>query len=185
MRTFIAIDLDPNLKDRIALLVQKLERANRNVKWITRDSMHLTLKFLGEITEDQASEVRERLKSTTGRHHAFELSLKGTGTFPPGSRNPRVLWTGVEPSPELAALHQEIEENLAGAGFPREERAFHPHLTLGRVRAGHQTQTLLCELDSWKEFKFGSMTAAKLTFFQSTLTPDGARYSILSEYHLT
>jgi len=184
MRTFIAIDLDPSLKERVALLVQKLSRANPNVKWIGSDSMHLTLKFLGEISEAQAEEVKAALQAVAGRHHPFELGLKGTGTFPPGSRNPRVLWAGFEPREELTALQAEIEDELARKGFPKEDRPFHPHLTLGRVKSSLDIQKTLLELEGWKEFEFGYMGAKTVTFFESTLTPEGARYTVLGEYQL-
>ena len=184
MRTFIAIDLDAALKDRVALLVQKLSRGNPNVKWIERDGMHLTLKFLGEIDETQAEAVKETLRTVAARHHPFELGLKGTGTFPPGSRNPRVLWAGFEPREELSALQADIEEELARKGFPKEERPFRAHLTLGRVRTSRDIQKTVRELEGWAEFEFGYMGAKTVTFFESALTPDGARYTALAEYPL-
>jgi len=184
MRTFVAIDLDPALKERVSLLVQKLSRGHPNVKWIDRDGMHLTLKFLGEIGEAQAEEVKDALRTVTARHHPFELGLKGTGTFPPGSRNPRVLWAGFESREELAALQADIEEELSKKGFPREERPFRPHLTLGRVRSSRDIQKTIRELEGWAEFEFGYMGAKTVTFFESTLTPEGARYTALGEFPL-
>ncbi|MBN2206768.1 MAG: RNA 2',3'-cyclic phosphodiesterase [Candidatus Aminicenantes bacterium] len=184
MRTFIAIDLDPALKDRVALLVQKLSRANPNVKWTDREGMHLTLKFLGEIDDAQAEAVKDGLRAVAARHHPFELGLRGTGTFPPGSRNPRVLWAGFEPRDELSALQADIEEELAHKGFPKEERPFRPHLTLGRVRTSRDIQKTVRELESWAEFEFGYMGAKAVTLFESTLTPEGARYTALGEFPL-
>jgi 2'-5' RNA ligase len=184
MRTFIAIDLDPPLKERVALLVQKLNRGNPNVKWTEPAGMHLTLKFLGEVDEARVEETKTALRTIASRHHPFELGLKGTGTFPPGSRNPRVLWAGFEPREELSALQADIEEELARLGVPREERPFHPHLTLGRVRTSRDIQKTLRELEGWSEFEFGYMGAKAVVFFESVLTPEGARYAALGEFPL-
>lgn len=184
MRTFIAIDLDPALKDRVALLVQKLGRTGADVKWSGRDGMHLTLKFLGEIDAAQVEAVKAALRTVAARHHPFELGLKGTGTFPPGSRNPRVLWAGFEPREELSALQADVEDELARAGFAKEERPFRPHMTLGRVRTSRDIQKAVRELEGWGEFEFGYMGAKTMTLFESTLTPEGARYSALEEFPL-
>jgi 2'-5' RNA ligase len=184
MRTFIAIDLDPALKEKVGLLVQKLSRGNPNVKWITPEAMHLTLKFLGETSESQVEEVKAVLGTVAGRHHPFELGLKGTGTFPAGSRHPRVLWAGFEEREELQALQADLEQELAGKGFSQEDRPFHPHLTLGRVKFHRDIQKTLQELEAWQDFEFGYMGAKTLTFFESTLTLEGARYTVLGEYPL-
>jgi 2'-5' RNA ligase len=185
MRTFIAIELTPEIKSKLEHLVQRLAPLTRNVRWVRPEGMHLTLKFLGEISEAQAGRVKALLEPCfRGKIH-FDLSVKGTGWFPPGSRSPRVLWVGLEGGPELAELQASCESALAGEGFPREERDFHPHLTLGRVRSPQGLRPVLEELDKSKDEEFGRMTVTRIAFYQSRLKPGGAEYTVLSQFALS
>lgn len=187
MRTFIAIDLDEEIKKNLLSFISeldKLSRGGKSIRWIKPEGMHLTLKFLGEISGEKVQEVKKILKAVSEKYRSFVLKFKGTGSFPPGSRNPRVLWIGIEEEETLKALQFHLEEELEKLGFPREKRKFHPHLTLGRVKIpSHQRETLSL-LEKNKEKNFGEMQAKKLTFFQSILKPSGAEYSALSEFEL-
>jgi 2'-5' RNA ligase len=173
MRTFIAIDLDDSLKRALEALAGELRPLARSVRWIGASGMHLTLKFLGEILEEVAP-----------RHQIFGLVLEGTGTFPSGGRDPRVLWVGVAPGPPLLALQEDIERELEKLGFEREKRPFHPHLTLGRVKFPSRLDHLVQEMRKHKDQRFGEMSVQKFTFFQSTLKPSGAEYAVLKEFRL-
>lgn len=183
MRTFIAIDLDPGLKTSLQNLVRILKRTGAEVRWSGAQAMHLTLKFLGETEEDRASAASEALRRTASRHPGFRLELRGTGTFPPG-RPPRVLWVGLEAGPELPALREDVETAMEALGFPRENRPFHPHLTLGRVKGPGRLREALAELGKHSDSTFGEMTARKVTFFQSLLRPEGAEYRVIGEFPL-
>ncbi len=183
MRTFIAVELDPPLKDRLGELVRRLKRTGADVRWIGPEGMHLTLKFLGEVAESDAAAVEAVLKGAAAVHARFPLTLQGTGWFPPGPR-PRVLWAGINDEPGLSALYLHLETELERLGYPRETREFHPHLTLGRVKGPSRMREVMAELEKDKETVFGSMTAAKMTFFESILKPDGAVYRPLAEVAL-
>jgi len=182
MRAFIAIDLDPGIKARLDSFIGRTTPLSRGVKWVTLDSMHLTLKFLGEISEDQASRLKEGLGTLAARSKPIVLACRGLGSFPPGSPNPRVLWAGVYAGPDLALLAEAIENLGQEMGFPREDRPFHPHLTLGRVKLPGGLRAVLEEFDRAREEAFGEMTARRLTFFQSRLSPSGAEYGVLGEF---
>lgn len=180
MRAFIAIDLDPEIKDRLQALVRDLERTRADVRWVGAGGMHLTLKFLGDIDDSQALRVREVLAEVASRHHPFPLRLEGTGAFP-GDRSPRVLWVGCAAGPELPALQDELERALETEGFEREARAFKPHLTLGRVKGQGRVDQAMAELAKRREEPFGGMTAGKIALFESVLRPQGADYRIVFE----
>lgn len=184
MRTFIAIDLDSQLKKNLSLLIAKLNTGTKNIKWVGEEGMHLTLKFLGEISEEKVQNIKDILKKISTQVTSFPLKLKGTGFFPPNKKNPRVLWIGVEEEPTLGNLQDRVEGELDRIGFPREKRKFHPHLTLGRVKSPSHIQEIMNELERQRESSFGEMIVKKMTFFQSTLKPSGAEYTVLSEFEL-
>lgn len=184
MRTFVAIDLKPEIKKNISQFIQKLESHNPNARWVKNQGMHLTLKFVGEITDDKAREIRSVLMDLSLRHERFPMKLLGTGTFPPRSRHPRILWVGIEESQKLMSVQNEVESMLEKLSISREKRRFHPHLTLGRVRSSHNIAPVLEELSENRDTEFGSMEVEEITFFKSTLNPTGAEYSALAKVQL-
>ncbi len=185
MRTFIAIDLDEAIKKSLAAWIDELRPRAKEVRWVSPAGMHLTLKFLGEISPDFSPEVCRAVDRAVSRHPSFGLALKGTGVFPPGKKAPRVLWAGVEPNPALDSLQLEIEESLAEIGLEKEKREFHPHLTVGRVKSPRGIEELLSELEKSRHRSFGRMEVIKVTFFESLLKPSGAEYKSLAEFRLT
>jgi len=184
VRAFIAVDLDPGIKERLQALVGDLRATRADVRWIEAGGMHLTLKFLGEIDDGRALRVREILASVASRHHPFSLRLEGTGAFPTETR-PRVLWAGCDAGPQLAALQEELDRSLAAEGFEREARAFTPHLTLGRVKGPGRIDKAMAELARHRDEHFGAMTVAKIILFESQLRPQGAEYRSVAEAALT
>ncbi|MEW5900562.1 MAG: RNA 2',3'-cyclic phosphodiesterase [Acidobacteriota bacterium] len=181
MRTFIAIDLDAKLKENLESLIAALRPLAKNVRWVNTSGMHLTLKFLGEIPETDESRIAGILTSVAKRHSPFRLALQGAGTFPPGGKNPRVLWVGVAENPALQALQEEVEKEMEKIGFEREKRAYRPHLTVGRVKFPSPLDRLLVELENRRDQSFGEMRVRKITFFRSILHPAGAEYKPLEE----
>lgn len=184
MRSFVAIDCSENLKENIHALIKKLDRGERNVRWIKKQGMHLTLKFLGEITDLQLQAVKGGLETAVKPFKPFELVLKGTGSFPPSARSPKVLWIGVEDSKILIRLQEEIERSLHKLGFPEERRSYRPHMTLGRVKKREGLDPVLDIIGRNREETFGKMTVEKVTLFKSTLKPEGAEYTVLSEFSI-
>ncbi len=184
MRTFIAIDLDDGIKKELTALVEEFRPLGKNVRWVSLAGMHLTLKFLGEIAAPASQEVCRTVEQIAGRHPAFPLVLKGTGVFPPGRRDPRVLWVGVAENPSLVGLQADVERGLEELGWEKEKREYHPHLTLGRVKFPSRLDALLAEFEKNRDRSFGGMQVLRVTFFQSTLKPSGAEYSVLAEFRL-
>jgi len=184
MRTFIAVDLDDSLKTHFVNIINRLDTGTGSIKWITRQGMHITLKFLGEISESQKSDVERVLDQVTNKHSSFLLQCRGAGTFPHNSKNPRVLWIGLDKNEALETLHSDIEEELAGLGFPKDNRLFFPHLTLGRVKKKVQLHTVLSGLQQYHHEHFGDIIVKKVIYYRSTLKPAGAEYTVLSEHEL-
>jgi 2'-5' RNA ligase len=184
MRTFVAIDLSPEIKDQLGDLVNSLRLLARNIKWVARENYHLTLKFLGEISDSQAETVRTVIEEVLKRHQQFLLIMKGTGSFPPGQNRMRVIWAGVAEGKALLGLQQDLEESLSKKGFPREDRPFSPHLTIGRAKVPENQERLRKELEKCSQKEFGSMSVREITFFQSILHPEGPEYIVISKHNL-
>jgi 2'-5' RNA ligase len=185
LRTFIAINLDQEIKIALSQLVSELKARSpekRGIRWVKQEGMHLTLKFLGEINEEKVSQIKSILKQISEKYKPFPLRVKGTGTFPPKSKVPRVLWVAIEEVEDLKRLQSNIEEEMESIGFPKERRTFHPHLTLGRVKTFSDIKETLYYLEKHRDKNFGEMEAKKITFFRSVLKPTGAEYSVLSEF---
>jgi 2'-5' RNA ligase len=184
MRTFIAIELNQTIKDTLSRLIQQLDSGGKNIRWVKPQGMHLTLKFLGEVPEDKIPEIQSVLDRVAKDYSRFQLSLKGTGTFPPAAHIPRVIWIGIEKNESIQQIQASVENELKKMGFPLENRKYYPHLTIGRVKAPHHLEKVMQTLDRNKQVEFGIMDVSKLTLFKSTLKPTGAEYTILSESYL-
>jgi RNA 2',3'-cyclic 3'-phosphodiesterase len=176
MRCFIAVELDEAIKDRIEAAQQLFKHLGGKVGWCHRGQMHLTLKFLGEVPEDLIPKAVEALKAAVGEMAPFEMTVEGLGSFPP-SGQPRILWVGVRECPPLFELQERIEKQFNPLGFPREDRDFSPHLTLGRVRERIDTKTCLAVLTQQKNFFAGTQQVEKVILFSSILKPTGAVYT--------
>jgi len=182
MRTFIAVELAPELKAALEALIGNVGKNAADIAWVKPEAMHLTLKFLGDIPEDRVGSVKAVLEKLAGTRRPFHMNLKGTGTFPSGGgTRARVLWAGIAEDPELMDLQAVLEKELVQAGFPREDRDFHPHLTLGRVKSPRGLEPVLRALERHREADLGGMMVDRLTFFQSVLGPSGPEHKVLAE----
>jgi len=184
MRLFIAINIPKKERTRIHRSARALRERDCPVRWVSADRFHLTLKFLGEVSRDLVSGVEEVLEGVANKTDPFSLDIGGFGAFPT-IRRPRVLWLGVDPSPALRCLKQDLEWALSELGFDRETRAFHPHFTLGRAKetdgagAFRGLDVLASELEYQAEAK-----VHKVDLMESHLSSSGPRYEILSSFRL-
>jgi len=187
MRCFIAIDIDENsraaLDDLQQQLKSKVDIKKSDVKWVKPENVHLTLKFLGEIKDEQVVDVCNVVKEVAGRHNGFELDIESVGHF--GGRSARILWVGTgEGRDNLLKLQKDLEQQLASAGWPPEKRAYSGHLTLCRVRNPKAGFKLAQVVEQYKDYKLGSMPADSVSVYQSQLTPAGPIYTVLGNYKL-
>ncbi|MFH1245638.1 MAG: RNA 2',3'-cyclic phosphodiesterase [Candidatus Omnitrophota bacterium] len=178
IRSFIALELTPEIQEELARVQTRLKTTGADVKWVNPEGIHLTLKFLGEISPALLEEVKQILNALAPRHQCFELKITRLGAFP-NEEHPRVIWVGTEPEKNrLTQIVQELAEGLINLGFFKEKRPFAPHLTLGRVRSPHNREQLKQALQTTSvEQKVMRVTA--ITLFKSTLTPQGAIYQSL------
>jgi 2'-5' RNA ligase len=178
VRTFVAVDLPPAVKTQIGQLTDGLRSLGSMVRWVRDTSLHLTLKFLGEIPEEQLPKIYGGVERAVSGVSPFSLVLAGLGGFPNLSK-PRVIWLGILRGGEsLEKLHEAVDAQLAPCGFPREKRKFSPHLTIGRVRSSHGIKTLLDRLPTIA-FQSEEIPVAAVKIMRSQLKPTGAEYSAL------
>ncbi|MHC4343928.1 MAG: RNA 2',3'-cyclic phosphodiesterase [Planctomycetota bacterium] len=187
MRVFIAIDIGEQIRKALGELQQelqsKLDIRRGDVKWVNPDSIHLTLKFLGEIKDEKTVEVCNTVKEAAAGHEGFELDVECVGHF--GGRSARVVWVGCGHGSEaLLKLQEDIELQLALAGWPEEKRDFTGHLTLCRVRNPKAGVKLAQLTEKYKDFKLGTMPADSVIVYQSELRPSGPIYTPLGNYEL-
>ena len=188
IRSFIAVELPSGLKNELAELETQLKKASPPVvKWVDPNSIHVTLKFLGEIFEASIDELMLAIEESAQGILPFQLEVRGVGAFPNLER-PQVLWTGVKGELEkIAQLQKRIESNTEQLGSPRESRAFSPHLTLGRVRdeAGPNERRRLGKLLADTTFTaLHNVDVDAVNLMKSQLTPGGAIYSCLGSVKL-
>jgi 2'-5' RNA ligase len=187
MRCFIAIDINQTIRAALGSLQQELQKKadikKGGVTWVKPDAIHLTLKFLGEIEDEQLADVSDIVKDIAGRHKSFQLSIESVGCF--GGKSARVLWVGAgEGSENLLQLQKDLEQQLALAGWPPEEREFTGHLTLCRVKDSRAGVKLAQAAENYKQLKLGTISADSLCVYQSQLTPAGPIYTVLGNYKL-
>jgi 2'-5' RNA ligase len=188
-RVFLAIDLSPDVRrwlERARSLLETGMPAGA-VRWVEINGIHITLKFLGEIPSGRIDTVRGAMDRSAAGGKRFSLRVEGVGCFPDAAR-PRVVWAGVRREPALLDLQRRLEENLSAAGFPRERRAFTPHLTLGRVKDGVKEEPLRrigAMVENARTEAPVGMEADGLCLFRSILRPSGAEYAVVYRVELS
>jgi len=184
MRTFIAVNLTDNIRQALSRTQEALKGEGTDVSWVKPENLHITLKFLGEVEEARLPELRETIASFLRDAAPFRLTFEGLGAFPT-LRAPRVIWAGAkEGAAELAALQAKIEEGLWRIGFPKEERSFTPHLTLGRVRSLRRREALVEGISKATSAAFGGMVLERVELMKSQLHPAGSIYTVLESFPL-
>ncbi|MFH1646044.1 MAG: RNA 2',3'-cyclic phosphodiesterase [Candidatus Omnitrophota bacterium] len=183
MRTFIAIDINEDSKKELADLILNLKKTENNIKWVEPRNIHLTLKFLGNVSDELIEKIKIELKKISKSHKAFEMHLAQAGVFPKLT-SPRVLWVGTdEGNEEILKLQSKIEDSMERLGLKKETRPFFTHTTLGRVKELKEKTKLTKKIE--KENNFSSQYINhidKITLYQSKLTPKGPIYSVIEEF---
>lgn len=184
MRLFVAVNLPEAQRERIHAAMQDLHGTRLPVRWSDPSAYHVTLKFLGEVRKELVPRITEVMDRVAEATLPFEVELGGVGAFPT-IRRPQVLWLGVEPSPALRCLKQDVEWALSDYGFERETRAFHPHITLGRAQAtdGAGAFRGLDELAASITFR-SRLKVGSVELMKSQLSRQGPRYTVLHSSRL-
>ena len=185
IRSFVAIVLNEDVRAAVAAEIARLRPLAPRVGWVAAPNLHLTLKFLGELLPDALAQVKDALTEAVSGAAPFRLHFYGLGAFP-GMARPRVLWVGVAEGGQAAqALQARLEAALGRRGFPREERPFSPHLTVGRVREPRGLAGLQEAMARDARMDFGGMEARALSLMRSDLSPAGSRYTELATFPLS
>ena len=180
IRVFLAIELDPLIQDAFDRF-QDQAGSILPVKWVSPQSIHLTIKFIGDIDQQQVPIIQEELQEIAQTTQPFRLTIKGLGGFPSLHR-PRIFWAGVSGEVDhLEVFVACVETAMNTLGYIQEERPYHPHLTLSRIKSNSREIGRMLETSDLlkQEWVFGELLVDRLCLFQSQLTPNGARYSKL------
>ena len=193
MRIFIALDIDEAIRDRIARFLDGVRGFAPDARWVRPESLHVTLKFIGETAPENVDPIKEKLKAVEA--NAIEMNIRGSGFFP-GAKSPRVFWLGIEAGPSLAELASTVDDRVAALGIAKEDHPFSPHLTL--ARGGGSAGSPRSKSDGFKPSfqrlqeklaalpvpEFGTMTAREFFLYQSHLSRGGSRYEKLASFTL-
>ena len=186
MRLFIAINLDENLKAVIADLQRNLQSKIKlktgRFKLVDPELMHLTLKFLGEVEPDKVDQVGEIVTEATAKHKSFSFDVPVLGCF---GRPVKVIWLGSQTeNQQLLKLHQDIEDALDSAKWPKEQRPFSPHLTVARLKNATADRAVKDVIKNYPPLNSAQIMVDSVLVYQSQLTPTGPIYTALSETKL-
>lgn len=183
IRSFVAILLPDAVREAIVAATERLRPLCGAVAWVPPQNLHVTLEFLGGQSEEGLVEAEAALDDAAARSVPIDVTLHGIGAFP-GLERPRILWIGMaQGALEARALQARVADALAARGFPREERAWHPHLTIGRIfderrwrrEAGPPLRRALAQAATTS---FGTLRVAEVALMRSDLSPAGARYTV-------
>lgn len=180
MRLFVAIEIPDDVRQNVAAFMAKLRGTCGEARWVRPEGMHLTLKFIGEVAPDKVAGIEAALRPARVEA-VMDFIFRGAGFFP-NDRRPRVFWAGIEAPPQLAALAADIETRLEPIGIPRENRAFHAHLTLARFDSQAGVPRLRDALAQLGPPEFGRTRATGFHLYQSQLQRGGAIYTRLATF---
>jgi 2'-5' RNA ligase len=180
MRLFVAIEIAPDIRERIIGFMEQLKPKIPNARWSRPEGLHITLKFLGHVADEKVPPIQSALGTIDGA--GFPITIERVGTFP-NEKSPRVLWVGVKAETELARLAENVQAATSKLGFEREQRAFSPHVTLARLKEVPKKTNLKSVLPEGTP-SFGTMTAKDFHLYESKLSAQGSRYIKLASFPL-
>ena len=182
-RIFIAVkvEADETLLEIISSL--KFLLRNENIRWTSPDNIHITLSFIGDTEEEQVKTISSILKTKCDGFGNFELTIKGTGVFK-NLNDPRVIWTGIEPSEKILQLNDHIMNGLKDAGTKIEDRPFNPHMTLGRIKYLKDKSLLKTFMDKYQNAEIQKFPVNQVILYESILKQSGSVYRAISKYKL-
>ena len=178
-RLFFAVELSQEMQAGVRRIQQGLKEGAPGVRWVRPEGIHLTLRFLGEVAPERIEDIWSRAARGVEPIAPFTIGVRGCGGFPTAKR-PRVIWIGVEdPSGSLQAMQARVETGVVEVGFPRDERGYNPHLTLGRLNPGKGQGMVAQAIEANRAVDLGQMEVREVCLFRSQLKPTGAEYTKL------
>ncbi len=184
IRSFLAIELPEPILKKIGEVQGDLRSTHAEVGWTNFKKIHLTLKFFGNIEESRIDPIFKSIEEPVRKTLPFSLKVRGVGAFP-HMKNPRVIWIGLVDEKEvLSSFQKQIETQLEKIGIQPEDRPFHPHLTLGRMKSSRGKEELVKRMERHREEEFGGFQVERVVLFKSDLKPTGPIYTPLKEMEL-
>ena len=184
IRTFIAIEIPEDIRNRIAILQSGIKGLGGKTTWVKPENMHLTLKFLGETEQSRIKNISNALADIVSLTNQFEIRFKGVGAFPNFSK-PKVFWIGTEgDNNAFVELATKIDQQMSEVGFKPETRRFSAHLTIGRVWDRMGIEPVINLLQQEKKFTPGEFVVKHVSFIKSELTRQGPIYTTLEKLKL-
>ncbi len=186
IRSFLAFELPAEIKTIVTRVSGEIRKSSLDVRWVRPEFIHLTVVFMGDIESEQVSLMGGPVSAVCSGHSPFSISLKPMGCFP-NSRNPRVIWLGIDGDLDrMSRFRDDLQHALSPFGIKAEERAFRPHLTLGRFKKPGKRQTELEQiLARYRDLSSPACTLDELVLFRSDLKPGGAVYTKVSSWPLS
>jgi 2'-5' RNA ligase len=185
MRLFLAVDIEPQVKERLKGFVETYSRRTKAARWVKPENIHITLYFFGEVGEKNSIPLQQLISKALTAVHPFSVAIRGVSGFPSLSR-PRVLWIGVDnPSNELHAMYTLVDRHLRESGIDVQvdNKGYTPHVTIARIK-GTFDDKLLDELKTSEDREFGGFQVNNAVLYQSTLTREGPRYEPVKVFQL-
>jgi 2'-5' RNA ligase len=186
IRSFLAFEMPVKIREIVSRTLKEIKKLPLDVRWVGADNIHITVVFMGNISQDDLMPIRKAVSKICKRYGPFNVTLTGSGIF--GSlRNPRVFWMGLDGDlTRMSYFRNSLQKNLTPFGIKEEKRRFKPHLTLGRFRKGPGSNVNMYELLSeYQNITSPTCTVEELILFRSELRPGGAIYSKLEAWPLT
>jgi 2'-5' RNA ligase len=185
LRLFVALQIPDTIRNDYAALIDDLRRFDgkaspKKPKWVRRENLHVTLKFIGNTDPGKLDAIRTALANVHSPHEV-RLHFRNIGFFP-NAKRPRVVWGGMETSENLASIAHAIDQQIATLGFPVEERAFTPHLTLARLDPPGISPEMQIAIEKQATREFGELQTSEFHLIESKLKPTGAEYTTLQSF---
>lgn len=182
IRSFLAIEIEDELKDKIANIQDEFKETDTNIKYVSTKNMHITLKFFGDVDLDKLDEIKIAIEKVIKNYNSFDLTIKGCGNFPKPNII-KVIWLGLNKSQTLMNLQKDLDKEFNKLGF-KKEKNFISHITIGRPRNQKNKEEIQNIIKSNKDIEIGTMKVNKIYLKKSTLTPKGPIYENLEVFEI-
>ncbi len=182
IRSFLAIDLDDDLKPKINKIIREFKKIDANIKYVDLNNLHFTLKFFGDIDTDGIDLISQKIEKTIKEFKPFDIKITGCGAFP-NNNHIKVIWIGVESDELLGHLHDKLDGEFSSIGFDKDKK-FSTHLTIGRMKSAKNKNQIKSVIEEFENVEIGNMNVSSIALKKSTLKPSGPIYENLKTYDL-
>ena len=182
VRSFLAIEIESRLKDNIAKVTQEFKKIDSDIKFVSNENLHLTLKFFGNIDDFQLKQIKSSISLVLRDFNMFNIKLGGVGAFP-NKNHIKVIWIGMEDNEILYELQFRLDDEFAKLGFNKEKN-FKSHLTIGRMKTGKNKNKVKKIIEKNENIIIGDFSVKSICLKKSNLTPSGPIYETLEEFIL-